>query len=105
LNQLISEECEMSDKKDFFSGIVSKLSILMGGAVLVTGAQASTTPISTVQVEPNGITMQAVGGRRPLPAKLTLKQQNSGFKLIAAHGSHHSHASHASHSSHSSRAT
>jgi hypothetical protein len=94
----------MSDKKDFFSGIVSKLSILMGGAVLVTGAQASTTPNSTAQVEANGITVSAVGSRKPLPAKLTLKQQNSGFKLIAAHGSHHSHASHASHSSHSSRA-
>jgi hypothetical protein len=94
----------MSDKKDFFSGIVTKLSILMGGAVLVTGAQASVTPTSTTPVESNGITVQAVGNRKPLPAKLTLKQQNTGFKLIAAHGSHSSHASHASHSSHSSRA-
>lgn len=94
----------MSDKKDFFSGIVSKLSILMGGAVLVTGAQASTTPTSTAQVKANAISAQAVGSRKPLPAKLMLKQQNVGFKLIAAHGSHSSHASHASHSSHSSRA-
>ena len=94
----------MSDKKDFFSGIVSKLSILMGGAVLVTGAQASMTPTSTALVQANGTAVQGVGSRKPLPAKLTLKQQNSGFKLIAAHGSHHSHASHASHSSHSSRA-
>ncbi len=95
----------MNDKKDFFSGIASKLSILMGTAVLVTGAQASTSPISTVQAESNDITMQAVGTRKPLPAKLTLKQQSTGFKLIAAHGSHSSHASHASHSSHSSRAS
>jgi len=103
LEQQISEECKMNDKKDFFSGIASKLSILMGGAVLVTGAQASTTPISTVPIESNGITMQA-GDRKSLPAKLILKQQSAGFKLIAAHGSHSSHASHASHSSHSSRA-
>ncbi len=95
----------MNDKKDFFSGIASKLSILMGTAVLVTGAQASTTPTSTVQAESNGITMQAVGARKLLPAKLTLKQQSTGFKLVAAHGSHSSHASHASHSSHSSRAS
>jgi His-Xaa-Ser system protein HxsD len=94
----------MKDRKDFFSGIASKLSILMGGAVLVTGAQASTTPTLTVPAESNGITMQATGVRKPLPAKLTLKQQSTGFKLIAAHGSHSSHASHASHSSHSSRA-
>jgi hypothetical protein len=94
----------MSDKKDFFSGIVSKLSLLMGGAVLVTGAQASTTTISIAPVESDGITVQALGSRKPLPAKLMLKQQNVGFKMIAAHGSHHSHASHASHSSHSSRA-
>jgi hypothetical protein len=94
----------MSDKRDFFSGIVSKLSILMGSAVLVTGAQASMTPASTAPVESNGITVQAIGSRKPLPAKLTLKQQSVGFKLVAAHGSHHSHASHASHSSHSSRA-
>jgi hypothetical protein len=95
----------MSDKKDFFSGIVSKLSILMGGAVLVAGAQASAKTVSTASVQPNDFTTQAVGGQKPLPAKLILKQQNAGFKLIAAHGSHHSHASHASHSSHASRAS
>jgi hypothetical protein len=92
----------MSNKKDFFSGIISKVSILVGGAVLATGAQASITP---TPVEPNGITVQSIGIRTPLPAKLILKQQNSGFKLIAAHGSHSSHASHASHASHSSHAS
>jgi hypothetical protein len=95
----------MNDKKDFFSGIVTKLSILMGGAVLVTGAQASIAPTATTSVESNGITIQAIGNRKPLPPKLTLKQQNTGFKLIAAHDSHSSHASHASHSSHSSHSS
>jgi len=105
VNATDSEECKMQDKKDFFSGIVSKLSILMGGAVLVTGAQASMTPTSTKPVESTGITMQDSANRRPLPPKLTLKQQSAGFKLIAAHGSHSSHASHASHSSHSSHSS
>jgi len=95
----------MTDKKDFFSGIISKLSILMGGAVLVSGAQASMTSTSNATVESNGSTIQAVGSSRSLPPKLTLKQQNSGFKLIAAHASHSSHASHASHASHSSHSS
>jgi hypothetical protein len=95
----------MSDKKDFFSGIVSKLSILMGSAVLVTGAQASAAPTSNAQVQANGITVQAVGSHRPLPAKLTLKQQKSGFTLIAQHSSHSSHSSHHSHNSHSSHSS
>jgi hypothetical protein len=99
-----SEECEMSEKKNFFSGIASKLTILMGGAVLVTGAQASTNMIPTSSQDANSITMDATAMRKPLPAKLTLKQQSSGFKLIAQHGSHSSHGSHGSHSSHSSRA-
>ena len=94
----------MKDKKDFFGGITAKLSILMGGALLATGAHASITA-PNMSAEPNGISMNAVGTSKPLPAKLTLKQQSAGFKLIAAHGSHSSHASHASHSSHSSRAS
>lgn len=95
----------MNEKKNFFNGIVTKVSILMGGAVLVTGAQASMTSAPVASAESNSMTMQAVGTRKPLPEKLTLKQQNSGFKLIAEHSSHSSHASHASHSSHASRAS
>jgi hypothetical protein len=95
----------VKDKKDFFGGITAKLSILMGGALLATGAHATSTTAPSMSAEPNGISMNAVGTSKPLPAKLTLKQQSAGFKLIAAHGSHSSHASHASHSSHSSRAS
>jgi hypothetical protein len=95
----------MSDKKDFFSGIVSKLTMLMGGAVLLTGAQASAVSTPVLSAEPNRISLEASGARKPLPAKLTLRQQVNGFKLIAAHGSHSSHASHSSHGSHSSHAS
>jgi hypothetical protein len=95
----------MSDKRDFFSGIASKLAILMGGAVLVTSAQASTNAIPTFSPDTNNITLDATGLRKPLPAKLTLKQQSSGFKLIAQHGSHSSHTSHGSHGSHSSHSS
>ncbi len=95
----------MNDKKDFFSGIASKLSILMGTAVLVTSAQASTTATSSVQAESNGITMQAVGVRKPFPAKLTLKRQNTGFKLIALTDRILPMLLTHSHSSHSSRAS
>ena len=95
----------MSDKKAFFSGIASKLAILMGGAVLVTGAQASTNTVPDASTDANNITLDATGLRKPLPAKLTLKQQSNGFKLIAAHGSHSSHSSHGSHGSHSSHSS
>jgi hypothetical protein len=95
----------MSDKKNFFSGIASKLTILMGGAVLVTGAQASAHSVPTLSVNANGISLDAADLRKPLPAKLTLKQQANGFKMIAAHGSHSSHTSHGSHSSHSSHSS
>ena len=95
----------MSDKKAFFSGIASKLAILMGGAVLVTGAQASTTTMPASSPNANNISLEVAGARKPLPAKLTLKQQSNGFKLIAAHGSHSSHSSHSSHGSHSSHSS
>jgi hypothetical protein len=98
----------MSDKNRLLGGITAKLSMLMGGAIAVTGAQASTPPVQGSLAEPsNNLTISAEKVGRDLPAKLTLKQQNNGFKLIAqhdSHSSHSSHASHASHSSHSSRA-
>jgi hypothetical protein len=95
----------MRDKKDFFSGIVSKLTMLMGGAVLLTGAQASATSTPVLSVEPNGISLEAGGAPKPLPAKLILKQQSNGFKLVAQHSSHSSHSSHASHASHASHSS
>jgi len=95
----------MSDKKYFFSGIASKLAILMGGAVLLTGAQASANTPLAPTADANNVTLDATGVRKPLPAKLTLKQQANGFKLIAQHGSHSSHSSHGSHGSHSSHAS
>lgn len=86
-------------------GIAAKLSILMGGAVLATTAQATTSLIPT----PNhgsldNMTDFQPSGAKNLPSQLILKQQKTGFKMIAQHSSHSSHASHASHSSHSSSA-
>jgi hypothetical protein len=95
----------MIDKKKFLSGIIGKVSILMGGAVLVTSAQATMNSGPVASGQSNSMTMQASGTRKPFPEKLTLKQQNSGFRLIAEHSSHSSHASHASHASHSSHAS
>ena len=94
----------MSDKKDFFSGIASKLAILMGGAVLLAGGQASANTALAPTADANNMSLDATGARKPLHAKLTLKQQANGFRLIAQHGSHSSHSSHGSHSSHASRA-
>jgi hypothetical protein len=95
----------MSDNKNFFGGIAKKLTVLMGGAIIVTGAQASVTPATTTHIDANRFTVKAVGAYKPLPAKLTLKQQKSGFTLIAQHSSHSSHSSHHSHSSHSSHSS
>ncbi|MGC2161521.1 MAG: hypothetical protein WA634_06425 [Silvibacterium sp.] len=50
----------MKDKKDFFNGIASKLSILMGAAALVTTAQATSLPLSTPSAESNGVMMRAL---------------------------------------------
>jgi hypothetical protein len=105
VNPIHSEERKMSDKKDFFGGIASKLAILMGGAVLVTGAQASVPSVPVLSSTSNGISLGTASLRMPLPAKLILKQQVNGFKMIASHASHSSHASHASHASHSSHSS
>jgi hypothetical protein len=95
----------MSDKKSFFSGIASKLSVLMGGAVLVTGGVALATQTPMISVTAEAQSVPADGARKPLPAKLTLKQQIGGFRLIAQHASHSSHSSHGSHASHASHAS
>lgn len=95
----------MASRKDFFSGILSKLTVLMGGATLLTGTAASATSIPVLSPESHGISIDVVTGRKPLPAKLTLKQKINGFTLIAAHGSHSSHTSHGSHGSHSSHSS
>src|ERR1700730_265646 len=95
----------MSQSKTFLCGIASKLSVLMGGAIVVAGAQASTVPVQTTHIKAPGLNVQVVGANKPLPAKLTLKQQKSGFTLIAQHSSHSSHSSHHSHNSHSSHSS
>ena len=63
----------MSDKKDFFSGIASKLALLMGGAVLVTGAQASTNVVSTSAPDANNIILNATGVTEAAPCKVDLE--------------------------------
>jgi len=95
----------MSDKKSLFSSIAGKISILMGGAIAITGAQASVVPATTTGIDAQTFAIAAASTRKPLPAKLILKQQKSGYQLVASHQSHSSHHSHSSHSSHSSRAS
>lgn len=92
----------MSDRKSFFSGIAGKLSILTGGAVaLVNGVALPALPTTTPN-DTDVTTLSASGTSKSLPPKLTLKQQKSGFKMIANHVSHSSHSSHSSHASHAS---
>ena len=67
----------MSEKKNFLNGITAKLSLLMGGALAV--AQASAMPTTSPQSGPNPYTLPSATQRKPLPAKLLLKQQRSGF--------------------------
>jgi hypothetical protein len=90
------------DKKSFLKGISAKLSVLMGGALLVQGAQATIIPTETASPSAPTTATSTISGRSPLPAKLTLKQQKNGFKVVAQHDSHSSHSSHSSHASHSS---
>ena len=73
----------MSDKKSLFSGIASKISILMGGAIAVTGAQASVVPATTTGIDAQTFTVATASTRKPLPAKLILKQQKNGFHVKA----------------------
>lgn len=91
--------------KGFLEGIAGKLSILLGGAVAISGMSAAAITTAVPLSQTNAATFPMVKQNvRNLPGKLILKQQRSGYRMIASHGSHSSHASHASHSSHSSRA-
>ena len=96
----------MTRPNGLLKGIAAKLSILMGGAVLATTAQATTAPLPTPSL--GGIDAKnelSPIASQNLPAQLILKQQRTGFRMIAQHSSHSSHASHASHSSHSSHSS
>ena len=69
----------MYDKKNFLKGISAKLSVLIGGALTVSGASAVTVPNTQHQPSTDGPTVKSFAARTQLPAKLTLKQQKSGF--------------------------
>lgn len=92
----------LRNQKKFLSGIASKLALLAGGAIALTatGTTAQTIATTTDLGTESVASAQSVGLR--MPAKLILKQQRSGFRLLAQHDSHSSHGSHASHASHSS---
>jgi hypothetical protein len=95
-------------RSKLLTGIAGKLSLLMGGAVLVSGAAASSNIAHPQQADrlDNHLTESGQQRIKSLPAKLILKQQSVGsFKMIAAHTSHSSHSSHASHASHSSHSS
>lgn len=86
------------------SSITSKLSLLMGGTLLVTGAQAAVPTQPQLTLLKDGVSVDA-DAKLNLPAQLILKQKQGGFRLIAEHGSHSSHTSHGSHGSHSSHSS
>jgi hypothetical protein len=96
----------MSNSGKFMARIANKLAILVGGAVAVTGTQiAAFATTSMPVVDANNLTIRTSGGVKALAAKLILKQQQGGFKMLASHASHSSHSSHHSHSSHSSHSS
>ena len=95
----------MQRKSTLFSGIAAKLSVLVGGAIAVTGAHAYSVSPATPVNDPNELPMLSNNALKTLPPKLILKQQRSGFRMIAQHDSHSSHSSHSSHDSHSSHSS
>jgi hypothetical protein len=95
----------MSNSGKFMARIANKLAILMGGTIAVTGSQIPAFATTSMQVDANNLTTRASGAVKPLAAKLILKQQQGGFKMLAQHSSHSSHSSHHSHSSHSSHSS
>jgi hypothetical protein len=66
------------------SGIANKLTPLMGGAVLLTGSQASANSIPVFSTGSNNISLDATSARKPFPAKLMLKQQV--IELLTVYG-------------------
>lgn len=95
----------MEPRKRLFGGIAAKLSVLMGTAIAVSNAPAYLVPAAASQIDSNELPMLSNSARKSLPPKLILKQQRSGFRMIAQHDSHSSHSSHDSHSSHSSHSS
>jgi hypothetical protein len=94
-----------NDRKLFLSSIMGKLAILVGGAIAVTGVNASPFAQAASLPGTNSLSSPSAVAQRTMAPKLILKQQNESFKMIAQHDSHSSHASHASHSSHSSHSS
>jgi len=86
----------MTKKKEVLRRVTKKLSTLMGGAMVVSAAHASTKPVAPPSKREGHVITRT--DDRSSPPKLVLKQQRSGMNVIA-------HASHSSHSSHSSRAS
>ena len=95
----------MKDNKIFLNSIVTKMVILSSGSIALTTLNAIAQPVSIPPGNSSASSDPALNAGRQIPAKLILKQQSSGFKLIAQHDSHSSHDSHASHDSHSSHAS
>lgn len=93
----------MDSRRSTLTAIAKRLSVLLGGAAIASASHASTPPANfSAPLSPN-VQTTPDGGLK-IPAKLILKQKQTGFRMIAQHDSHSSHASHASHSSHSSSA-
>jgi len=92
----------MIDKSKFMARIASKLAILVGGVIAATGTQVPA--IASTMTQGNSISGESASRAtlKSMPAKLILKQQKQGFRMLASHESHSSHSSHHSHSSHSS---
>ena len=105
IDQCDFQGAKMSNRGIFMARIANKLAILVGGAIAVTGTQIPAFATTSMPAGANNLTIRASGGVKLLAAKLILKQQQGGFKMLASHASHSSHSSHHSHSSHSSHSS
>jgi hypothetical protein len=89
------------------SKIRGKLALLLGsGLAILNGSTIvdapKMVPMPSDEAKNEIVTMAQP---RPLPPKLTIRQFQSGYKMIAQHDSHSSHSSHSSHDSHGSHSS
>lgn len=87
------------------AGIRGKVALLLGGSLAAMGANASIASQQPFRALDSQNQPSGSRNSRPLAAKLILKQQKVGFKMVASHESHTSHGSHGSHGSHSSHSS
>jgi hypothetical protein len=89
--------------KGLTARVAGKLALLLGsGLAMINGTSATDTTVATPTPSVEAVVTGSNKRSNLFPAKLILKQNKHGFKMIAQHDSHSSHSSHSSHASHSS---